>query len=181
MPETGSLDDDSARSHNAGRPAGEVLTGDNLGTMFKITLWLHLLFAVFTIGPLVHAATTAGRTVRRGDRPGAMAAARMLRLYGNVSVLVILAGFAALSVMPAEGDEPKAAFSDTWVWLSLVLWLVAVALVLAVLVPALEQAGRLFERGEMAEELRGRVAAAGGAVGLIFAVVIFLMVYRPGG
>ena len=41
--------------------------------MFKFLLALHLLFAIFAIGPLVQAATTAGRAVRKADAATAAA------------------------------------------------------------------------------------------------------------
>ena len=63
--------------------------------MVKLVFALHLLFAIFAIGPLVHAATTAGRGVRRGDGAATAASARMLRIYSYASVLVVLAGGAA--------------------------------------------------------------------------------------
>jgi hypothetical protein len=56
-----------------------------------------------------------------------------------------------------------------------------VALVLGVLVPGLEKASELIGRQERVTALTGRIAATGGVVGLIFAVVVLLMVYRPGG
>lgn len=142
--------------------------------MHKFLLALHVLAAIFAIGPLVHAATTAGRGVRRGDAGATATSARLARLYGYVSVIVVVLGMSLV--------RPKwhAEFGDTWVWLSLVLWLLAVALVLAVLVPALDRATEKITAGEPVGALTARVAAAGGAVGLIFAGIVFLMVYRPG-
>ena len=46
-----------------------------------------------------------------------------------------------------------------------------------VLVPTLDKAAQAI--GDSAA-LTGRVAATGGVVGLIFAGIVFLMVYRPG-
>jgi uncharacterized membrane protein len=137
-------------------------------------LALHVLAAIFVIGPLVHAATTAGRGVRTGDAAATKASARMARIYGYVSVLVVLLGMSLV--------RPKwhAEFGDTWVWLSLVLWLAAVALVLALIVPSLERATERITAGEAVGALTARVAAAGGLVGLIFAGIVFLMIYRPG-
>lgn len=142
--------------------------------MHKFLLALHLLTAIFAIGPLVHAATTAGRGVRRGDAAATAASARLAKLYGYVSVLVVVLGMSLV--------RPKwhAEFGDTWVWLSLVLWAAAVALVLALIVPTLERATEQLTAGEAADALTARVAAAGGVVGLIFAGIVFLMVYRPG-
>jgi hypothetical protein len=65
------------------------------------------------------------------------------------------------------------------VWLSLVLWAVATALVLALVVPTLDRATKLIKAGNSARALTDRVAAGGGIVGLILAAIIFLMIYQP--
>lgn len=146
--------------------------------MFKILLALHLLFAVFAVGPLVHAATTAARGVRTGNGTATAYSARMLKIYSYASVLVIIVGFGLMSAK--RHGKTVAEFSDVWIWLSVLLWLVAVALVLAVIVPALERATKLIAEQQSVVSLTGRVAAAGGIVGLIFAAIVFLMVYQPG-
>jgi hypothetical protein len=156
-----------------------IMRGDSLGAVFKLLLALHLLFAVFAIGPLVHAATTAGRGVRHGDAAATAASARMLRIYSYASVLVVLAGFALLPVK--FHGQKVGEFSDLWVWLSLLLWAAGVAIVLALVVPALGRVGALLGGGQSAAPMTARVAAGGGVVGIIFAVIVFLMVYRPGG
>jgi hypothetical protein len=149
--------------------------------MFKIMLALHLLFAIFAIGPLVHAATTATRGIRSGDAAATASAARLLKVYGYASVLVIVFGFGLMSAKaPWNPKENVAEFSDPWIWISRVLWLAALALVLAVIVPALGRATALLSSGQPAAALTARVAATGGAVGLAFAAVVFLMVYQPG-
>jgi hypothetical protein len=147
----------------------------------KLVFALHLLFAIFAVGPLVHAATTAGRGVRTGNGAATAASARMLKIYSYASVLVVIAGMALMSMDdPDEKGQKLGEFSQTWIWLSLVLWLVAVALVLAVVVPALNKATTLIQQQSSVVTLTGRVAAAGGVVGLIFAAIVFLMVYQPG-
>ncbi|MBE7189827.1 hypothetical protein, partial [Jatrophihabitans endophyticus] len=109
--------------------------------MFKILLALHLLFAVFAVGPLVHAAATASRGIRTGDGAATASSARLLRIYGIASALVVILGFALMSAdLPYSGGGKAGEFGDTWIWLSLVLWVVAVALVLAFLVPTLQKA-----------------------------------------
>ncbi len=137
-----------------------------------------MLFAIFGIGPLVGAASTAARGVRSGDAAAVNASARTVRVYSYVSLLVALLGMALV--------QPKwhAKFSYPWVWLSLVLYLVALGLALAVLEPSLRQAAGALTGGESAGEggargYVGRVAASGGIIALLFAVIVFLMVYRP--
>jgi hypothetical protein len=147
----------------------------------KLVFALHLLFAIFAIGPLVHAATTAGRGVRSGDGAATASAARMLRVYSYASVLVIIAGMALMSMDdPHDKGQKIGAFSQLWIWLSLLLWLVAIALVLAVIVPTLTKVTRMIGAQDSVVTMTGRVAAAGGVVGVLFAVIVFLMVYQPG-
>jgi hypothetical protein len=95
-------------------------------------------------------------------------------------VLVIIAGFGLMSSTSPSSHTTTADFGDTYIWLSLVLWLAAVALTLAVIAPALDRASALIGDGQPVAALTGRVAATGGVVALIFAVIIVLMVYRPG-
>jgi hypothetical protein len=102
----------------------------------------------------------------------------MLKIYSYASVLVILVGGGLMS--SKRHGKTVAEFSDVWIWLSVLLWLVAVALVLALIVPALERATKLIAEQQSVVSLTGRVAAAGGIVGLIFAAIVFLMVYQPG-
>jgi uncharacterized membrane protein len=142
--------------------------------MHKFVFALHLLFAIFTIGPLVQAATTAARGVRQGDAAAVASSARTARIYAYASILVVLAGFALLG----KNDDK---ISQPWVWVSAVLWLGAMGLVTGLLIPALQDAGkRIAAGGGDPKPLLGKIAASGGMVGIIFAVIVFLMVYKPG-
>lgn len=149
--------------------------------MFKVLLALHLLFAIFAIGPLVHAATTAARGIRTGDGAATASSARMLRIYSYVSVLVVIVGMGLMSSDSPYRPGKVAEFKDTWIWLSLVLWLVAVAITLLAIVPTLTKATDLIKSEGSVVTLTARVAVSGILVGLIFAGIVFLMVYRPGG
>jgi hypothetical protein len=146
--------------------------------MLKLLLAAHLILVVFAVGPLVHAATTAGRGIRTGDGAATASASRMLRIYSYVSVLVIVAGMGLMS--QKRRGEKLGEFSDAWIWVSLVLWLVAMALVLGVIVPTLDRATKRIAEQQSVVTLTARVAASGGVVALLFLVIVVLMVYRPG-
>jgi hypothetical protein len=147
--------------------------------MLKLLLAAHLVFAVFAIGPLVHAATTAGRGIRRGDGTATASSSRVLRIYSYASLLVVIAGMALMG--QKEDGEKVGKIGETWIWLSLVLWAVAIAVVLGFLVPTLDKATKGIEEQASVVTLTGRVAAAGGVVALVFLAIVVLMVYRPGG
>jgi hypothetical protein len=140
---------------------------------------LHVLTAIGAIGPLIHGATTAARGIRRPDATATAAASRMIKVYSITSVLVVLFGFALMSVISPFTHQRVADFTDTWIWLSLLLWLAGIGLAWGVLSRTLDKATTMITAGESVAAFRGRVAAIGGIVGLIFAVIVFLMVYRP--
>lgn len=145
--------------------------------MFKVLLALHLVAAVFAIGPLVHAATTASRGLRTKDAGAIATSARVSRIYAIASVVVVILGFGLMSAKSPYTHQTVADFGDLWIWLSVLLWLVAAGLALFVIVPTLQKAAGDIES---APALVGKVAASGGIVGILFAVIVFLMVYRPG-
>jgi uncharacterized membrane protein len=150
--------------------------------MFKLLLFLHLLAAIFAVGPLVGAATTASRALRTNDAAAATSAARMIRLYSYVSVVVVIVGMGLMSQKaPWDSSENVADIGDTWIWLSLLLWVAAMAVSLAVLAPSLTKASTEIGSTGSAQSLVGRVAAAGGVIGLLYAAIVLLMVYQPGG
>ena len=146
--------------------------------MFKILLALHLLFAIFAIGPLVHAATTAGRGVRTGDGAATASSSRVLTIYSYASLLVVITGFGLMSTK--RNGHTVAEFAQAWIWLSAALWLVAVALLLGLVVPTLDRATERIGNQESVAPLTARIVAGGGVTGIVFAVIVFLMVYQPG-
>ncbi|HEX3295741.1 MAG TPA: hypothetical protein VHR85_02895 [Nocardioides sp.] len=158
------------------------MTADYRHHVFKLLLFLHLLAAIFAVGPLVGAATTASRALRRPDADAATSAARMVRLYSYVSIVVVILGMGLMSQQaPWDSSEEVAQIGDPWIWLSLLLWVCAMAVALGLLVPSLTRAAVEIGGGGSPGALVGRVAAAGGAIGLLYAVIVLLMVYQPGG
>jgi uncharacterized membrane protein len=150
--------------------------------VFKLLLFLHLLAAIFAVGPLVGAATTASRALRHSDAAAATSAARMVRLYSYVSIVVVILGLGLMSQKaPSDKAHEVADIGDTWIWLSLLLWVCAMALSLRLLAPSLTSAAAEIGGTGSAQGLVGRVAAAGGVIGVIYAVIVLLMVYQPGG
>jgi uncharacterized membrane protein len=150
--------------------------------MFKLLLFLHLLAAIFAVGPLVGAATTASRALRTPDADAARSAARTIRLYSYVSVVVVVLGMGLMSQKaPWDSAHRVADFGDSWILLSIVCWGASIAVTLGGLVPALNHAATTITEGGSVSTMTGRVAAFGGATGLLYAAIVLLMVYQPGG
>lgn len=144
---------------------------------YAVVLVLHLLAVVFVVGPLAVAAVHSPRLARTGQLEQLRTSVRTTRLYANASVVVVLLGGAMIGL----GDTGDSwAFSQAWVWGSLVLWLVAVALTLALVVPAQHDAVAALEAGRDARSSTGRMAAGGGLAMLAWTAIIVLMVTKPG-
>lgn len=153
--------------------------------MFKVLLFLHLLTAIFAIGPLVHAVTTASRGLRTTDRAAIATSSRMTKVYAGASILTVIFGFGLMSSTSPYTGRKVASFGEPWIWISLLLWLVAAGVAIAVVVPALDAASdRLSLEADnetpATSSVVARVAASGGVVGILMAVVVALMVWQPG-
>lgn len=146
--------------------------------MYNLMLTLHVLLAIFAIGPLVHAASTAGRGIRKGDAVATAESARVVRIYTMGSVAVVIVGMGLMSVK-VDG-QPIGEFGDTWIWLSTLMWLVAVGLAMGVIIPTLEKATEQIKQEQSVVSMSARLAASGGLIALIFAAIVFIMVYQPG-
>ena len=165
--------------------------------MLKLMLLLHLLTAIFAIGPLAHAVTTASRGLRHADPAALRASSRTAKVYAAASVLVVIFGMGLMS-QKRRGEE-LGSIGEIWIWLSLVLWAIGVAITVLVVTPSLDKAadagsdasrssspeersggGRIETSATAVSSYTGRVAASGGVVALIFVVIVVLMVYRPG-
>ena len=145
--------------------------------MHHFLLSLHLIAAVFFIGPIAAAGPATARATRAGDVGAVESSARMMRIYGYGSLLVALFGLGLVQ------KKWHAEFGDTWVWLSLVLFVVALGLVIGVAVPAPGAAGRGSSNGGAADRVKsalGKVMGASSLASVAYVVIIVLMVVKPG-
>ena len=150
---------------------------------------LHVIAAVFLIGPLALVPMAGLRAIRLGDLGAVRNAARQTTVYGLLSLLVF--GF-GLAVVPTEPEHYN--FATPWVTISMTLYIVTLGLVLGVVSPALNKAASLLEvRDEPApatgdpapltnpllDTARGRVAASSGVATLLLVAITVLMVVKP--
>jgi hypothetical protein len=201
----------------------------------RLVLWLHIGFAIFTIGPVALAISSSPRYIRRRDVPVLRYLSRITLIFTTASLLVLVFGI-VLGQLDHDFDHP---------WLTVAMTLFIVAIVLLVLIirdqrsairaitpaAATAQAAGEFARapaagstaagstaagstaagdaaadtasagatdassassttdaaGQPARTLaehiasveRGRIAAMGGVVNLIWLVILALMVWRP--
>jgi len=177
--------------------------------MHTFLVLLHVLAAVFLIGPLVVAPMAGLRALRLGDGGRLQDAARQTTLYGLLSTTVFVFGVLAVAT---EDDDYT--FSTIWVNVSMTLYVLALLLILLVVAPALNKSAKLInapatvtvdpvdgelpapEPGPVApvpltaqepevkgklDALRGRIAASSGMVSVLLLVTAALMVLKPFG
>jgi len=139
---------------------------------------LHVVAAVFLVGPMAILPMTGLRAVRAGNGPMVELLTRSTRVFSLASLLVAFLGFATLG---AVAKTDKVSVATGWVLTSILLYAAALALSLLVVVPSLRRAGAELagSRTEGAQALYGRIAASSGVVALLLVAVTVLMVWRP--
>ncbi|GAA3953044.1 membrane protein [Actinomadura viridis] len=149
--------------------------------MTKVLLSLHVLAAILAIGPITVAASLFPRFAKEaaaeGDRPGNAAGIaaflhRTCRGYAVVGGAVPAFGFAtgaALGVL-----------TDVWLITSIVLTAVAAALLVGAILPGQRRLLTGPGTGGTAGPAAARLAMLTGTFNVLWAVVVVLMIVRPG-
>jgi uncharacterized membrane protein len=142
---------------------------------------LHVVTAVFLVGPMAILPMTGLRAARAGDAAQVGRLAKSTFVISLLSLLVVIFGFGLLGM-----SDPKYHLSITtpWILISLIAYVIALLLSLLVVVPALRTAaGELTVAAATASDQpnRGyaRVSAASGIVSLLLLLAVVLMVAKP--
>jgi len=140
-----------------------------------VTLFLlvaHIGAAIVFIGPATFASSAFARFAKPGTREVAGALHSATRAYGTASVIVGGVGIALAA--------QRALFSQGWLMASIGLFIVALAVLLGVAVPAQERALDLLQTGaEIPAALKMRLRLGAGCFALCWLLVLALMVTKP--
>jgi hypothetical protein len=90
-----------------------------------LVLWLHLLFVVFTIGPVTIAISSTPRYIRQRDVKVVRYLSRTTFIFALASLGVLVAGEALASMIKVHGSSLA---GQPWVIISATLFIVALAL-----------------------------------------------------
>lgn len=151
--------------------------------MTKVWLSLHVIAAIVCIGPVTVAASLFPRYARTAATPGeaggmggALLLHRISRVYAVLGISVPVLGLATGAALGVLGDA--------WLSASMALTAIAAAILVTLVLPGQR---RLLEAGAAAgpaAEARRRAAARlamhTGIFNLLWAIVVVLMIVRPG-
>ena len=167
------------------------------GGFYKLCLVLHILCAIIGFGAVflngVYGAQIKSRmqSGRAAEAIGIFEANQVVSKIGEYFIYaVFLLGFALVGLSDSVWE-----FGQTWVWLSIVFYLVAIGLSHGVLQPAVKRMGVLMHEmaagpppaggpppqiAEMAD-LGKKVGTVGPVLDIILIIILYLMVFKPGG
>jgi uncharacterized membrane protein len=142
---------------------------------------LHVVGAVFIVGPMAILPMTAMRAIRAGQGAQVAVLATSTFVFSLLSLLVAVLGFGVLGV--SSEDDMHATISTPWVLVSIILYAVALALTLIAVVPSLRSAAEHLQ-DPAAQDLKSvdyrRIAIGSGVATLMLVIVVVLMAWKPG-
>lgn len=153
--------------------------------MYTVMNVLHVVTAVFLVGPMAALPMSALRMVRVGNAPSVERAAKATTIFSVGSLAVFIFGFGLIEAAP---ESWNLSLATPWILTSIILYAVALALSLFAVAPALRSVAEHLRAdadptagGVVA--VRGndyrRIAIVSGIVSLLLIAVVVLMVVRP--
>lgn len=147
---------------------------------------LHVVLAVFLIGPMAILPMTAMRALRAGQHGQVVSLAKSTRIFTLLSLLVVIFGFGLQGIYSIPLTTP-------WILISIIAYVVALLLNLVLVVPAMRKAGAAAvpaaantRAGDTAHNAPAgearrypQIAAGSGVVTLLLVLVTVLMVWKP--
>jgi hypothetical protein len=178
---------------------GVVATIAELGgnsTVYGILLFLHILCAILGFGPLALNGLYGQQAAHRRG-PAGVAIGQANFAVSKVAEIFVYGVFVfgILLVLTAENDV--IGFGDAWVWLSILLFVLALGFSHARQIPNARRMNALAEELATTEgpppgqggpppqalemETLGKQLAIGGAfLNLMLLIILFLMIFKPG-
>lgn len=145
-------------------------------TLFAV---LHVVSAVFIVGPMAILPMTAMRAVRAGNGGQVAVLAKSTNLIALLSLLVVFFGF---GVMGLADKKYELSIVTPWILWSIVLYVVALGLTLFLVVPTMRRAAESLQAADTAQGESSRypaIAAGSGVASLLLVAVVVLMVWKP--
>lgn len=146
-------------------------------TLFAV---LHVVSAVFIVGPMAILPMTAMRAVRAGNASQVAVLAKSTNLISLLSLLVVFFGFGVMGLADKKYDL---SIVTPWILWSIVLYVIALGLTLFLVVPTMRRAAETLQAADTAQggeaSTYPAIAAGSGVASLLLVAVVVLMVWKP--
>ncbi len=150
-----------------------MILADYADTGYNVVLLLHIIAVIVALAPVVVHPILFTLEQRRADGDIVALAGRVTGLPSRIyTIALVVAGVLGIGLI-SMGD-PVIEWGDTWVWLSVVLWLALNGVLHAVMLPA-ERALAGGDRTVVA-----KLDKVGPALTVLVLVILYLMVLKPG-
>lgn len=165
-----------------------------MGTLLNI---LHVVTAVFIVGPMAILPMTGMRAIRAGNAGQVLTLAKSTFVLSLASLAVVIFGFGAMSLAEKRFNL---SVTTPWILISIVLYIIALIVSLAIVVPFMRRAGHRLQEAESrssgatgtaAAPTDGRpgagnsmseyslIAMSSGISAVLLLVIVILMVWKP--
>ena len=154
------------------------------GDLYQLVLVLHILAAIIGFGGMFIAGFYGNESRKLPGREGLAVAETTLTVTGRIPTVGVCA-VPILGILLILLSDDGWKFSEAWVSLSFSLYIVLMGLATGLQVPTIRKmvALRAAADGGSPAELQAmgkKVATVGGVVNLLWVVILFLMVFKPG-
>ncbi|HVF19801.1 MAG TPA: DUF2269 family protein [Mycobacteriales bacterium] len=139
----------------------------------NVLLWLHIVVAMVTMGPLIMFDVAAPIAIKSGNAGAARFVAGLGKKLGPGTMLIALLG---LALVGEGGYELK----DRWVIAALVIYVLMVAIGIAILGKNVDAAADKLEAGEDVSAELAKLKTFGPVNIVLFLAILWLMVAKPG-
>ncbi len=155
--------------------------GSNL---YDLVLVLHILAVIIGFGGTFIAAFYGAEGAKRQGREGLAIAETTMKVTSLAPTMAVYT-VPILGILLILLSDDAWQFSDTWISLSFLLYIVIIVLAVTVQVPNIRKmiALRSGAEGVQATEVERRAktaATVGGILNLLWIAILFLMVFKPG-
>ena len=160
--------------------------------LYKTLLVLHILTAIVGLGAVMLNGLYAAQAAKRPG-PGGRAVSEANFFVSSVAekFIYLIPIFGILLVLASDKQWK---FSQTWIWLALLIYVVAIGISHAVLIPGHKKINALLAEMEQGPQPAGgpppqavevqaigkRMAAAGATLNVFVVVFLVLMIWKPG-
>ena len=163
-----------------------IVAASGPGTnVYQLFLFLHIASAIVGFGAVVLNGVYAAKA---RQRPAPEAAAIMetnfqVSKIGEYAIYAVFVFGLVVAILGGRGDNAAVDFGDMWLGLSMGLYVVGIAISHAVMIPTHRRIVEVLKSGGGSElaQLNQKAALGGTVLNLILAVILFLMVFKPGG